>query len=218
MEPHLGRPWNSEEYFSGWNREVDEIFSDALRYVQESEHHNSLQYFRQVKSGEAKPHHFWSEYIWTVFASGFNAKVLTKKFKDIMDAVGPWDYPMTWGMMWKRLRPVLANERKARSVNKCRMLMQELGWDEFQLRYCSSVDTFRDLPFIGNITKHHIARNLGFDTVKPDIHLERLADHFQFYSPEGMCSYLSGLSGERVGVVDFILWAYAAAFGTSNLR
>lgn len=57
-----------------------------------------------------------------------------------------------------------------------------------------------------------------FDCVKPDVHLVRLACYFGLVDPELMCAYLSGLSGERLGVVDFILWSYCAAFGTKELE
>jgi hypothetical protein len=32
------------------------------------------------------------------------------------------------------------------------------------------------LPWIGNITKYHLAKNFGEDFAKPDVHLQRLAD------------------------------------------
>ena len=41
------------------------------------------------------------------------------------------------------------------------------------------VEFARSLPWIGNVTKWHFAKNLGVDCAKPDIHLERVASHYQ---------------------------------------
>jgi hypothetical protein len=32
-----------------------------------------------------------------------------------------------------------------------------------------------ELPFVGEITKFHLAKNLGVNTIKPDVHMDRLA-------------------------------------------
>jgi hypothetical protein len=61
------------------------------------------------------------------------------------------------------------------------------------------------LPWIGNITKYHAARNFGVDCVKPDRHIERLAEHHG-ETPHKLCSRLSRQIGVRVGAIDAILW------------
>lgn len=221
MEPHYGKPEGTISstgypYFTDWDVDIESICSRAFMYA-EDHHEESLEEFRSVSLDELTPHKFWSEYIWTVLASGFSPKVFTKNWGSIMNAVGPWDHTMPFPMMWRRLKPIFGNERKAKAIDKCRALMRSLGWDNFRQTYCVSPDTFRQLPFIGSITCYHIARNCGIDAVKEDLHLVRLARHFEFDSGTSMCHYLSGLSGERVGVVDFVLWAYCAAFGTKQI-
>lgn len=216
MEPHYGKPQDYEAYSQDWSS-IEEVFELALDYVR-TYHASSFFHYRDIKLGDLKPWNFWSEYVWTVYASGFNAKVLTPKFQQIMKIVGSWDAPQIWDIMWIRLSTVIANKRKANAVAKCRDLMCRLGWDEFREKYCGSAEALKALPFIGGITCFHLARNIGIDCVKPDLHLMRLANHFQFESPETMCDFLSELFEERVGVVDFVLWAYCAAFGTLEIR
>jgi hypothetical protein len=65
------------------------------------------------------------------------------------------------------------------------------------------------LPWIGEITRHHIARNFGVNTVKPDVHLQRLADHHG-ETPLALCERLAGEVNFRVGTVDAILWRASA--------
>lgn len=77
------------------------------------------------------------------------------------------------------------------------------------------------LPFIGKITKYHLARNLGLDYVKPDRHLVKIAANFGYIprlartdifekAVQRMCKELAAEFGLRVGTVDVILWRYMA--------
>lgn len=61
------------------------------------------------------------------------------------------------------------------------------------------------LPWIGNITKWHLAKNLGVDCAKPDIHLVRVASHYST-TPHNLCAALSVASGDRIATVDLVIW------------
>ena len=62
------------------------------------------------------------------------------------------------------------------------------------------------LPWIGKITKYHLARNIGIDVAKPDRHLVRIAKHFGYSDVQKMCKDISEQTGDRIGVVDVVLW------------
>jgi len=67
------------------------------------------------------------------------------------------------------------------------------------------------LPWIGSVTKYHLARNLGLDFAKPDRHLIRLAEKYSYGSDVlRMCRDLAELKGLRIGTVDVVLWRYLA--------
>ena len=51
-------------------------------------------------------------------------------------------------------------------------------------------------------------KNLGFDVVKPDRHLLRLASSLGFDSPEELCAEIAYEFGEPAAVVDIVLWRY----------
>ena len=70
---------------------------------------------------------------------------------------------------------------------------------ENKVTYCET------LPFIGSITKYHLAKNLGVDTIKPDVHLVRLAKREQV-SPIALCARLAYLTGYKLSTIDSILW------------
>jgi hypothetical protein len=61
------------------------------------------------------------------------------------------------------------------------------------------------LPHIGAITKFHLAKNLGVDCAKPDVHLVRVADA-SGETPHGLCARLSGEAGDSVALVDYVIW------------
>lgn len=216
MEPHEGKPVvdYSVDYDS---TSIEQLYEAALAYCNH-EHRRTLEHYRFLDVGDLQAHDFWAEYLWCVYASGFNAKVLSKKFTDLMTAYGPWTFAAPYAAIWERVEKVIANKNKCVAAVRCREMLQKLGWDKFKSFYCLSPDTLEELPFIGGITKFHLARNIGLDCVKPDLHLTRLAAWYEFDSPEDMCVFLGALYEERIGVVDFILWAYCAAYGTKQLE
>lgn len=86
------------------------------------------------------------------------------------------------------------------------------------------VDFLGTLPFIGNITKYHLARNLGLNFVKYDIWIQRLgvalygtADYVTKVNNSRllpqikefcdiMFDKLQKETGEKVGFLDVVLW------------
>lgn len=86
------------------------------------------------------------------------------------------------------------------------------------------VEFLGSLPYIGNITKYHLARNLGLDFVKYDIWIQRLG--VALYGTENfvdkvnntklipeikqfcdtMFNKLKKETGEKVGFIDVVLW------------
>lgn len=72
------------------------------------------------------------------------------------------------------------------------------------------------LPWIGDITKFHLAKNFGMNVAKPDVHLQRLADR-EGCSAQALCERLAAEVGLRAATVDVVLWR-ACANGVINSR
>lgn len=72
------------------------------------------------------------------------------------------------------------------------------------------------IPWIGGITKYHLAKNFGMQVAKPDVHLQRLADTFET-TPQELCEELARHTGYKVATVDTLLWR-AAAIGALDTR
>lgn len=93
---------------------------------------------------------------------------------------------------------------------KCRA-MDEVWSNRVKLfaKWNAAVDKLaflESIPHIGAITKYHLARNLGLDFCKPDRHLVRIAAP---ETPLVMCQRLADATGDRIGVVDCVIWRAA---------
>lgn len=78
------------------------------------------------------------------------------------------------------------------------------------------VEFCESLPWIGSITKFHLAKNFGANVAKPDVHLQRLADR-EGCTAQALCERLAAASGYRAATVDLILWR-ACANGIINSK
>lgn len=65
------------------------------------------------------------------------------------------------------------------------------------------------LPWIGPVTRYHLAKNLGADFAKPDVHMERLARRDKTTTHK-LCAKLAQQTGYRVGTIDTVLWRACA--------
>jgi hypothetical protein len=78
------------------------------------------------------------------------------------------------------------------------------------VEYCGA------LPWVGPITKYHLAKNFGGEFAKPDVHLQRLAAS-EGTTPQELCDRLADATGYRSSTIDLILWR-ACADGIINSR
>lgn len=70
------------------------------------------------------------------------------------------------------------------------------------------VDFLATLPWIGQITKWHLAKNLGVNCCKPDRHLVRIAAASN-ETPAELCERIAEDLGDKVAVVDLVIWRAA---------
>lgn len=61
------------------------------------------------------------------------------------------------------------------------------------------------LPWVGPVTSRHLAKNLGADVAKNDVHLQRLADR-EAISVDELCARLATQTSYRVATIDTLLW------------
>src|SRR5207237_573452 len=111
-------------------------------------------------------------------------------------------------------RRVFGHKAKAKAIDSIwanrKRLFEEFCASEDKLEFCQS------LPWIGPVTKFHLARDMGVDVAKPDVHLARLALRDRT-TVSRMCARLARQTGYREATVDLILWR-ACATGILDSR
>jgi hypothetical protein len=156
---------------------------------------------------------FLGEYCWVVYAAGFKVSILTQKFEKLKAAYCDFNLARICKLeLPDAALAIINNQLKAKSfVKGCRLIRDE-GFETFKARVkAKGIDELARLPFIGSITKKHLARNIGLlDVAKDDVWLVRLAKAFEASSVDELTDFLSKELAEKVGIVDLILWRYCA--------
>ena len=177
-----------------------------------------------VKFEDVSPEFFFREVQWVIGATGFSAAAVSKFFPRLIEAYGDWKVLSSeeFEDVMKRVKGVCNNPQKAKAVwtisRQMNLDIQQIGWDKYRDSLLNTPDKLENLPYIGKITKYHLARNIGLlDFIKPDLHLVRLAKHFGFKDSVDMCQQMSDGS-MKLGLVDLCLWYFASHAGTLHLK
>ena len=151
------------------------------------------------------------EHAWVVLNSGFREQTVRKYFDYISLCFCDWEsgneIVKNEVACFESAYPVFGNRRKLRAILEMAKLVSERG-SEYYIEAIESepIETLRSLPFVGDITAWHLAKNLGIDVAKPDRHLVRLASRFGYNCVHRMCDDVNQLVGDRVSVIDLVLW------------
>ncbi|MGH8580191.1 MAG: hypothetical protein ACREVK_08760, partial [Gammaproteobacteria bacterium] len=152
-----------------------------------------------------------------VLSAGFRESVVRKLFNPISDAFLGWRsaaviHANRAGCKQAALH-VFSNERKVNAILDIAGTVAECGFDVIRNRIQEDgVPFLQTLPYIGSITAFHLAKNLGLPVVKPDRHLQRIAEAAGFGSPHELCEVIADRVGEPIQVIDVVLWRYATLY------
>jgi len=140
---------------------------------------------------------FATETIFVICNSGMKHTIAVKIFRKIVDALEAGQSAST----------VFGHVGKSAAIDYIwrdrDRLFAEFNAAADKLAYCHSI------PWIGGITRFHLAKNFGVDCAKPDVHLQRLAA-LGDESVDQLCARLARDSGYRIATVDVLLWRASA--------
>ena len=151
--------------------------------------------FESIDSAE-----FYWEYVWVVLCSGFSVKAS----RNIIDKLK--SDPTNFSLVRHPLK------RKAIEY----AFQHHFTWLQ-QLKECDTDNSklllLETFSFIGPITKYHLAKNIGLQVAKPDVHLARVAERFcsktnAISLVQKLCEFISKSTGDKVPTVDLILWRW----------
>lgn len=140
---------------------------------------------------------FFCEYTFVVINSGMKAQIARVIYNKVMDTVliGKGSASLVFG-----------HKGKCAAIDKIFADRYNVfnGW----LSAKDPLEYLAQLPWIGPITKYHLAKNFGMDVVKPDRHLVRIAEK-SGETPDQLCRRLSLETLDKVAVVDTVIWRAA---------
>jgi hypothetical protein len=194
---------------------VEAYRADELEMIWKTCHSRHLHGFTE--------HEFMLELAWVISVSGFSARVVGKKFRQILEAhaiedrYGRYIYPAEGDVSMADILRVWGNKKKAIAIQSTRELIRRRQWATvYSTIYPVSPGVLRQFSYIGPTLACHLARNLGdVNSIKPDKHLKRLAAQVRQPSPEALCQECQKLEpGYHLGKIDLVLWIAAVDLGT----
>jgi hypothetical protein len=157
---------------------------------------------------------FLQEAAWVILSAGMRESVIRTKFTTLSNAFLYWESASAIASRKQVCRAnalsCFGHEGKIDGILAVVDRVEEYGFDCVkQSIHERGTEYLQTFPFIGPVTCLHLAKNLGLDVVKPDRHLSRMSDAAGFSSAHSLCQTIADLSGERVSVVDIVLWRFA---------
>lgn len=139
-------------------------------------------------------HEFLEMYVWAVVHAGLSrqaAKVVEDRVRDAIDE-------------GRDLRTVLRHDGKRQAIE--RMLEDyETVFEDYQAAQ-DKISFLGNLPWVGKITKYHMAKYLGaLDCMKPDLHVKRIASAYGAVHDE-LGREIQKATGDTLAVIDTVLW------------
>jgi len=222
MELHKEQLLLINDYQPDLNISIQKYFDDSYRFVNKF-YSNELNYYLNLDFHLLTIDNFYQEYIWCVHTAGFSAKIVGKHINNLLKIYSPYYLYATtdFNQSFESLKLICNNQLKSQAIWKlANILITELktiDWLTFKNQHLNTPEKLQRLPYIGKITCFHLARNIGLlDSVKPDLHLTRLATHFGFKTPIEMCQAIN--SDLPLGIIDLILWYAASTFSTLSIK
>lgn len=158
--------------------------------------------------------YFLREAAWVVLSSGMRESVIRKKFPAISVAFLEWRSAGQIVNHQDECREAALasfnNQKKIDAIIKVAAQLVETGFECVKRRvWEEGIGYITQFPYMGPATSYHFAKNLGLPTAKPDRHLNRIAKAASYNTPQAMCVDIAEFIGDKVAVVDLVMWRYA---------
>ena len=193
-----------------------EVFEIAKNYIisnYPSDIETAME-FLKINLDEVDKTFFMRQYIHVVYCSGFKYQIVSDRWNDIEDVYYYFDPPsivLFTDTIREEAMKIIGHRKKIEAILSTAKWLNILSEDKFKQFLQDAkknIDLFKQLNYIGDITKYHLALCLGFDVSKPDVHITRIANRFN-EDPLELCETLSKKTGYPVRIVDAILWRAA---------
>ncbi len=186
-----------------------DFFYRAYEAVSKTDYAFEMDYVDHIEPLEKQTaDNFFLEYVWVVLNAGMREQAARKVFDRFCQSIrdGHIDFDIIRHPTKRKAIEDTFSHYTLHFQN-----LQAIHGEKAQIEYLET------MPWIGPITKFHLARNIGIDTVKPDRHLVRLAERFGYNTPLEMCEVIKAHNGTKVGTIDVILWRFCNLYGHNEI-
>jgi hypothetical protein len=189
-------------------------YLEAKRSVIDLGYADEIDWQNNVKFDDLTCDLFLREYCWVVLNSGMREGVCRKLFPQfllIFDRFESLDFICgSAAEIRDQCLSVFRHEKKINAIIETCKTVQLTGFGVVKQRIAlHGVKYLMGFGFIGPATSYHLAKNIGFECVKPDRHLVRIAQCLGFSSPDILCERIKQDTGDKLSVVDIVLWRFA---------
>lgn len=191
-----------DQYLFAKSHIIKEGFSEEIKWQDSLDTHNITE------------SDLLCEVVWVILSSGMRESVVRKLFPKIAHAfydLSDLSIILNNSKYCKdKALTIFNHEKKIDSIIYIFKSIEKNGVKSFisQIKKYG-VEFLQQYPFLGPATSYHLAKNLGFQVVKPDRHLLRVANNTGFTSPTELCTFISNNVGDPISVVDIVIWRYA---------
>ena len=187
---------NRHKEVEAFKAKIKNLYFKTKNAIIEKGHLKEIEFYDNIpKLEDLDKIFFFREYVWVVINSGMKNQVAEGIFKVF------WNDNKTYN--FNAIKHPNKNEAIKKVYNRLDFYFSHLLQSKNKLKF------LKNLPHIGDITKYHLAKNLGLNFAKPDRHLVRIANLFGYNHVQDFCEVISELSHDKIGVVDLVFWRYA---------
>lgn len=173
-----------------------------------------VEWQKKLSFDELEESSFLRESAWVVLSSGMRESVVRAKFPQVSSAFFDWQ---SAACIWtnrctcrKRALESFNHQGKIDAIITICGRVQTIGFEKVKEGIRTrSMPYIQEFPYMGPATSYHLAKNIGLPVAKPDRHLTRVAKALGYATPAELCSDISAAVGDRVPVVDLVIWRYA---------
>jgi hypothetical protein len=194
--------------------EVLRYYYQAKRSVYQHGFFSEIYWQEKANTESVDVQTFLSEHAWVILSSGMNVKVVEKLFVSLAPIFRHWknvDYILKHKIQIKLAASQrFAHSSKLDAIIHMSVYVAAHGLaDTMNSIQQSGTEFLEQFPFLGPATSKHFAKNLGFNISKPDRHLVRISKKFGYLSTDNLCREISEKTGDKMNVIDVVLWRYA---------
>lgn len=148
---------------------------------------------------------------WVILCSGFRERLVRQIFHNLSICFCNWISAKSIvehrSVCYHAALDVFGHQQKIKAIINLAERIEVEGFRNICAEiHIDPIQKLQEFKYIGPVTSHHLAKNLGYQMAKPDRHLLRASEQYGYSDVQEFCSAIAVITGESISVVDGVLW------------